>query len=107
MDKQQASDEKHRRFHDKRSDFLAFVNLWLRTTSATAEGSVVESVPPPVPGHRFNYLRVREVVRTSTPSCAVVKKRPADQQSEPAGYREEIHTALLTGLLSHRHEGCR
>ncbi|MDU3762485.1 MAG: helicase-related protein, partial [Bacteroides sp.] len=28
MDKQQASDEKHRRFHDKESDFLAFVNLW-------------------------------------------------------------------------------
>ncbi len=28
MDKQQASDEKHRRFHDKESDFLAFVNRW-------------------------------------------------------------------------------
>ncbi|MFP1527706.1 helicase-related protein [Escherichia coli] len=28
MDKQQASDEKHSRFHDKESDFLAFVNLW-------------------------------------------------------------------------------
>ncbi len=28
VDKQQASDEKHRRFHDKESDFLAFVNLW-------------------------------------------------------------------------------
>ncbi|MEX0632156.1 hypothetical protein M8494_09415 [Serratia ureilytica] len=28
MDKQQASDEKHRRFADKDSDFLAFVNLW-------------------------------------------------------------------------------
>ncbi|MGL4545739.1 MAG: ATP-dependent RNA helicase HrpA, partial [Plesiomonas sp.] len=28
QEKQQASDEKHRRFHDKDSDFLAFVNLW-------------------------------------------------------------------------------
>ncbi len=28
VDKQQASDEKHRRFADKDSDFLAFVNLW-------------------------------------------------------------------------------
>ena len=27
-DKQQASDEKHRRFADKKSDFLAFLNLW-------------------------------------------------------------------------------
>lgn len=29
VDKQQASDEKHRRFADKDSDFLAFVNLWI------------------------------------------------------------------------------
>ncbi|BAN96469.1 ATP-dependent helicase HrpA [Plautia stali symbiont] len=28
VEKQQASDEKHRRFADKESDFLAFVNLW-------------------------------------------------------------------------------
>lgn len=28
LDKQQAADEKHRRFHDKQSDFLAFLNLW-------------------------------------------------------------------------------
>ena len=28
QEKQQASDEKHRRFADKKSDFLAFLNLW-------------------------------------------------------------------------------
>ncbi|NHW59273.1 hypothetical protein HA378_29365, partial [Escherichia coli] len=28
MDKQQASDEKHRRFQDKDSDFLSFLNMW-------------------------------------------------------------------------------
>ena len=28
MDKQQASDEKHRRFQDKDSDFLSLLNLW-------------------------------------------------------------------------------
>ena len=27
-EKQQAADEKHRRFADKESDFIAFVNLW-------------------------------------------------------------------------------
>ena len=28
MEKKQAADEQHRRFEDKDSDFLAFVNLW-------------------------------------------------------------------------------
>ena len=27
-DKQQAADEKHARFADERSDFLAYLNLW-------------------------------------------------------------------------------
>ncbi|SQE31058.1 ATP-dependent RNA helicase HrpA [Mannheimia haemolytica] len=28
QEKQQSADDKHRRFADKESDFLAFVNLW-------------------------------------------------------------------------------
>ncbi|SPX53147.1 ATP-dependent helicase hrpA [Klebsiella pneumoniae] len=52
MDKQQASDEKHRRFHDKESDFLR-LRQSVELPRRAAEGAVVESVPPPVPG-RFS-----------------------------------------------------
>ncbi|SUB16674.1 ATP-dependent RNA helicase HrpA [Pantoea agglomerans] len=46
-DKKQASDEKHRRFADKDSDFLAYVNLWNYLAGA-AESAVRECFPPPV-----------------------------------------------------------
>ena len=59
MDKQQASDEKHRRFHDKESDFLAFVNLWnylgeqQKALSSNAFRRLCRT-------DYLNYLRVRE-----------------------------------------------
>ncbi len=52
MDKQQASDEKHRRFHDKEFDFPR-LRQSVELPRRAAEGAVVESVPPPVPG-RFS-----------------------------------------------------
>ncbi len=99
MDKQQASDEKHRRFHDKESDFLAFVNLW----------NYLGEQQKALSSNQFrrqcrvdflNYLRVREWQDIYTQLRQVVKELGLPINSEPAEYRE-IHTALLTGLLSH------
>ncbi|MNP39583.1 ATP-dependent RNA helicase HrpA [compost metagenome] len=47
MDKQQASDEKHRRFADKDSDFLAYVNLW--DWLKEQQRALLQSVPSAVP----------------------------------------------------------
>ena len=99
MDKQQASDEKHRRFHDKESDFLAFVNLW----------NYLGEQQKALSSNQFrrqcrvdflNYLRVREWQDIYTQLRQVVKELGIPVNSEPAEYRE-IHIALLTGLLSH------
>ncbi len=105
MDKQQASDEKHRRFHDKESDFLAFVNLW----------NYLGEQQKALSSNQFrrqcrvdflNYLRVREWQDIYTQLRQVVKELGIPVNSEPAEYRE-IHIALLTGLLSHiGHERC-
>ncbi|HCI4627901.1 TPA: ATP-dependent RNA helicase HrpA, partial [Klebsiella variicola subsp. variicola] len=48
----------------------------------------------------LNYLRVREWQDIYTQLRQVVKELGLPINSEPAEYRE-IHTALLTGLLSH------
>ncbi len=51
MDKQQASDEKHRRFQDKDSDFLSLLNLWdyLKNSAERVESlSVSETLSPRV-----------------------------------------------------------
>lgn len=99
LDKQQAADEKHRRFLDKESDFLAFVNLWnylseqQKTLSANQFRRQCRS-------DFLNYLRVREWQDIYSQLRQVVKELGIAINSQPANYRE-VHTALLTGLLSH------
>jgi ATP-dependent helicase HrpA len=99
LDKQQASDEKHRRFADKDSDFLAFVNLWdhlaeqQKVLSAAQFRKLCRS-------DYLNYLRVREWQDVYTQLRQVVKQLGIAINSQPGDYRS-IHCALLCGLLSH------
>ncbi|MEE3650451.1 MULTISPECIES: ATP-dependent RNA helicase HrpA [unclassified Brenneria] len=99
MDKKQASDEKHRRFADKESDFLAFVNLWdyLREQQRALSSSQFRRL---CRSEYLNYLRVREWQDIYTQLRQVVKELGLPVNSEPSDYRS-IHCALLTGLLSH------
>ncbi|WP_455819902.1 ATP-dependent RNA helicase HrpA [Pseudomonas cerasi] len=98
-EKKQASDEKHQRFADKDSDFIAFVNLW----------NYVQEQQKALSSSHFrrqcktdylNYLRVREWQDIYTQLRQVVRELGLPVNSTPAEIRE-IHTALLTGLLSH------
>jgi len=99
MDKQQASDEKHRRFADKDSDFLAFVNLWdhLKVQQKELSSAQFRKL---CRSDYLNYLRVREWQDIYTQLRQVVKELGLPVNSEPAEYRE-VHCSLLTGLLSH------
>ncbi|PLR35462.1 ATP-dependent RNA helicase HrpA [Chimaeribacter californicus] len=99
LDKQQASDEKHRRFADKDSDFLAFVNLWdyLKEQQKALSSAQFRKL---CRSDFLNYLRVREWQDIYTQLRQVVKELGLPVNSLPAEYRE-VHCALLTGLLSH------
>lgn len=99
LDKQQASDEKHRRFADKDSDFMAFVNLWdyLKEQQKEHSSSQFRRL---CRNDFLNYLRVREWQDIYTQLRQVVKELGLPVNSMPSDYRS-IHTALLTGLLSH------
>lgn len=99
LDKQQASDEKHRRFADKESDFLAFVNLWdyLKEQQKALSSAQFRKL---CRSDFLNYLRVREWQDIYTQLRQVVKELGLPVNSLPAEYRE-VHCALLTGLLSH------
>ena len=99
FDKQQASDEKHRRFADKESDFISFINLWNYIANQQAELS----------GNQFrrlcqkeylNYLRIREWQDVYTQIRQTVKQLAFPINSKLADYRS-LHIALLSGLLSH------
>ncbi|MEC5341436.1 ATP-dependent RNA helicase HrpA [Brenneria populi] len=99
LDKKQAADEKHRRFADKESDFMTFVNLWdsLREQQKALSSSQFRRL---CRSDYLNYLRVREWQDIYTQLRQVVKEQGLPINSAPADYRS-IHCALLTGLLSH------
>ncbi|WP_206194039.1 ATP-dependent RNA helicase HrpA [Serratia microhaemolytica] len=99
LEKQQAADEKHRRFLDKESDFITLVNLWefLQQQQKLHSASQFRRL---CRSDYLNYLRVREWQDIYTQLRQVVKELGIPVNSEASDYRS-IHTALLTGLLSH------
>lgn len=99
LDKKQASDEKHRRFADKESDFVAFVNLWdyLQEQQKTLSSSQFRRQ---CRTDFLSYLRVREWQDVYTQLRQTVKTLGLPVNSLPAEY-QSLHCALLSGLLSH------
>ncbi|WP_083784389.1 ATP-dependent RNA helicase HrpA [Photobacterium sp. SKA34] len=98
-DKQQQSDEKHRRFNDKDSDFVAFVNLW----------NYVQEQQKELSSNQFrrlckkeylNYLRIREWQDIYFQVNQVIKELELKMNGNEASY-DSIHISLLSGLLSH------
>lgn len=99
MEKQQASDEKHRRFYDKESDFMTFVNLW----------DYIQEQQKALSGNQFrkqckkdylNYLRIREWQDIHFQVRQVVRELELRINDTEAGY-DAVHMSLLSGLLSH------
>ncbi|MCG9659242.1 ATP-dependent RNA helicase HrpA [Vibrio mediterranei] len=98
-DKQQSSDDKHKRFFDKESDFLTFVNLW----------DYIQKQQKALSGNQFrkqckqdylNYLRVREWQDVYFQIHQAMREMDEKLNQEPGSY-QSVHTALLVGLLSH------
>lgn len=98
-DKQQASDEKHKRFFDEDSDFITFVNLW----------QYIEQQQKELGNNAFrrqckldflNYLRIREWQDVYFQLHQSMREMAFKLNSEPANY-QAIHVSILTGLLSH------
>lgn len=98
-DKQQSSDDKHRRFHHEESDFLTFVNLW----------EYIKQQQKALTGNQFrrqckqdylNYLRIREWQDVYFQLHQSMREMDYKLNDEPGSY-EGVHTAILVGLLSH------
>lgn len=99
FDKQQASDEKHRRFVDKESDFISLINLW----------NYIKEQQNLLSGNQFrrlcqkeflNYLRIREWQDVYTQIRQTIKQLAFPINSKEADYNS-LHISLLSGLLSH------
>ena len=100
LEHQQAADEKHARFGDPDSDFLAFLNLWryLQEQQRELSSSQFRRL---CRTEFLNYLRVREWQDLDSQLRQVVKTMgiTLERRSRPTPTR--VHTSLLAGLLSH------
>ncbi|WP_322761542.1 ATP-dependent RNA helicase HrpA [Frankia sp. Cr2] len=99
VDAQQAAAEKHARFIDKQSDFLAYLNLWeyLREQQEELSGNQFRKL---CRTEFLNYLRVREWQDIYAQLRQVTKSLGMSVNTAPADPRQ-IHLSLLAGLLSH------
>jgi ATP-dependent helicase HrpA len=98
MEAQQAADDKHRRFADPDSDFIAYLNLWdylaerQRELSSSAFRRMCRA-------EYLNYLRVREWQDLQ----GQLQRLAGDlgvTVSSSSSERARVHASLLAGLLS-------
>ncbi|WP_159622612.1 ATP-dependent RNA helicase HrpA [Ruania rhizosphaerae] len=108
---QQAADEKHRRFADPTSDFLAILNLWRYLSEQQRELSS-SAFRRQCKAEFLHFLRIREWQDVHSQLRQMVKQLglpmgherhdPATDTKEQAEAKADaIHQALLAGLLSH------
>jgi ATP-dependent helicase HrpA len=99
VDRQQAAAERHARFADPDSDFVAYLNLWqyLREQQKALSSNQFRKL---CRAEFLNYLRIREWQDIYAQLRQVAKALGVALNSAP-GDRERIHRSLLAGLLSH------
>ncbi len=95
-DKQTQADQKHALFREPDSDFLFFLKLWqhmeAERLSETQRRSFAKS-------HYLSWLRLREWRHTHRQLAEMCQDLKLSLSDQPATY-ENLHRALLTGLLS-------
>jgi ATP-dependent helicase HrpA len=112
-DAQQKADEWHQRFRDKTSDFMAFLNLWnyVKEQQKALSGNQFRKQM----GREFiHFMRLREWQDIYTQSRQTVREMGLSINEEAATF-EQVHRALITGLLSqvgfkedrHEYQGTR
>jgi ATP-dependent helicase HrpA len=98
-EKRAEADERHARFKDERSDFLAYVNLWrhLRAQQQELSRSGFRKM---CHADYLHYMRVREWQDLAGQLRQAARNVGVTINEQPAA-PDDIHRALLAGLLSH------
>ncbi len=113
LNKQQAADEAHKKFTDKRSDFISWINIWNKYHTAKNELSS-NKLRKWCKDNFISWLRMREWLDTHRQIKKMLNELKLKFNSNEANY-DQIHRALITGFLSqigfkeegHEYQGCR
>jgi len=103
-DKREAADAAHQRFNDERSDFLAYIKLWAWFQDAVKHKKTNKLWAQECREKFLSPIRLREWHELYQQLHAQVSEMGMRFNEQPATY-EQIHKALLTGLLGNI--GCR
>ncbi|MFO1205950.1 MAG: ATP-dependent RNA helicase HrpA [Burkholderiales bacterium] len=98
LDKQGSADLAHVQFLDERSDFLSFLRMWAFFEEAVKHKKSNRKLAEACREHFLSYLRLREWRDIHGQLHALVTEMGLRPNEQPATY-EQIHRALLTGLL--------
>ena len=99
MDRREAADEVHLRFRDEQSDFLTLLNLW-RELEQQRRHLSRRKFQRWCRDHFLSWTRVQEWRDIHHQLRGQLHEMGYRENQAGAGY-EEIHKALLSGLLSH------
>ena len=98
LDKQEAVSQAHAEFVDERSDFLAYLRIWKWFEEALVHKKSNRALVQECHARFLSYLRLREWRELHAQLHALIAEMGWRLNEKPARY-EEIHRALLAGLL--------
>ena len=98
MEHQQAADEAHKKFADEKSEFLTYTKIWRWFDTAIEHKKTNRQLQETCRANFLSQVRLREWRDVHSQLLTIVKEQGWRLNELPATY-ENLHTALLTGLL--------
>ena len=98
MEHQQAADEAHKKFADEKSEFLSYIKIWRWFETAIEHKKTNRQLQETCRANFLSQVRLREWRDVHSQLLTIVKEQGWRLNELPATY-ENLHTALLTGLL--------
>ncbi|WP_323073735.1 ATP-dependent RNA helicase HrpA [Mycetohabitans endofungorum] len=98
LDAQELADQAHRRFADERSEFIAWLKIWAWFEEAVAHKKSNRQLAEACRAQFLSHLRLREWRDVHSQLLTVVREHGWRLNESEATF-EQIHHALLTGLL--------
>ena len=98
MEAQAAADAAHKKFADEKSEFLSYLKIWKWFEEAIEHKKTNRQLQDNCRANFLSQMRLREWREVHSQLLTIVKEQGWRLNESPATY-EQLHLALLTGLL--------